>query len=258
MARVLGDAGKVGEGTDVVITEMEHHSNIVPWQLLTERTGATLRWFGITDEGRLDLDQLEQLITERTAVVSLTWVSNMLGTINPLETVIKRAQTWVRWSSSTPHRRCRSSPSTSRHWVPTSSPSPATRWSGPPASACCGAVRPAGRAPALPRRRRDDRDRHDGALHVRPAALAVRGRHPADRPGRRAGRRGRLPQRDRHAQRRGSSSARSPRTRSNACRRSTASASSARRMPRCVGEPSASALDGVDPHDVAQLLDSGG
>ncbi len=91
VARVLGDAGTVREGTDVVITEMEHHSNIVPWQLLTERTGATLRWFGITDEGRLDLDQLDELITERTAVVSLTWVSNMLGTINPLETVIRRA-----------------------------------------------------------------------------------------------------------------------------------------------------------------------
>ena len=59
VARVLGDAGRVREGTDVVISEMEHHSNIVPWQLLTERTGATLRWFGITDEGRLDLDQLD-------------------------------------------------------------------------------------------------------------------------------------------------------------------------------------------------------
>ncbi|MGA9103572.1 cysteine desulfurase [Aeromicrobium sp.] len=96
VARVLGDDAtsvqhRVREGRDVVITEMEHHSNIVPWQLLTERTGATLRWFGITDEGRLDLSQLEQLITERTAVVSLTWVSNMLGTINPLETVIQRA-----------------------------------------------------------------------------------------------------------------------------------------------------------------------
>jgi cysteine desulfurase/selenocysteine lyase len=96
VARVLGDAAtsdqhRVREGTDVVITEMEHHSNIVPWQLLTERTGATLRWFGITDEGRLDLDQLDELITERTAVVSLTWVSNMLGTINPLDVVIKRA-----------------------------------------------------------------------------------------------------------------------------------------------------------------------
>ena len=91
VARVLGDAGRVREGTDVVISEMEHHSNIVPWQLLTERTGADLRWFGITDDGRLDLDRLDELVTERTAVVSLTWVSNMLGTINPLDAVIRRA-----------------------------------------------------------------------------------------------------------------------------------------------------------------------
>ena len=91
VARVLGDAGTVGEGDEVVISEMEHHSNIVPWQLLTERTGATLRWFGVTDEGRLDLDDLDTLVTERTKVVSLTWVSNMLGTINPVAELTRRA-----------------------------------------------------------------------------------------------------------------------------------------------------------------------
>jgi cysteine desulfurase / selenocysteine lyase len=81
----------VGEGDRVVITEMEHHSNIVPWQLLTERKGAELRWFGLTDDGHLDLSNIDELITERTKVVSLTWVSNMLGTINPLETIIAKA-----------------------------------------------------------------------------------------------------------------------------------------------------------------------
>ena len=70
---------------------MEHHSNIVPWQLLTERTGATLRWFGLTDDGRLDLSNIDELITERTKVVSLTWVSNMLGTINPVAEIARRA-----------------------------------------------------------------------------------------------------------------------------------------------------------------------
>ena len=74
----------IGQGDEVVITEMEHHSNIVPWQLLTERKGATLRWFGLTDDGRLDLSNIDELINERTKVVSLTWVSNMLGTINPV------------------------------------------------------------------------------------------------------------------------------------------------------------------------------
>ena len=96
VARVLGDAGPgsphgIGPGDEIVITEMEHHSNVVPWQLLAERTGATLRWFGVTDEGRLDLSNLDALITDRTKVVSLTWVSNMLGTVNPLDVVIERA-----------------------------------------------------------------------------------------------------------------------------------------------------------------------
>jgi cysteine desulfurase / selenocysteine lyase len=82
---------QVGPGDEIVITEMEHHSNIVPWQLLTERTGATLRWFGITEDGRLDLSNVDELINERTKVVSLTWVSNMLGTINPVAEVAERA-----------------------------------------------------------------------------------------------------------------------------------------------------------------------
>ncbi|KQY64370.1 MULTISPECIES: cysteine desulfurase [unclassified Nocardioides] len=82
---------EIGEGDEVVITEMEHHSNIVPWQLLTERKGATLRWFGLTDDGQLDLSNIDSLITEKTKVVSLTWVSNMLGTINPIEKIARRA-----------------------------------------------------------------------------------------------------------------------------------------------------------------------
>jgi len=86
-----GGWDRLGEGDEIVITEMEHHSNIVPWQLLTQRTGATLRWFGLTDDGRLDLDAIDDLITERTRVVSLTWVSNMLGTINPVQEIARRA-----------------------------------------------------------------------------------------------------------------------------------------------------------------------
>jgi cysteine desulfurase/selenocysteine lyase len=82
---------EIGPGDEVVITEMEHHSNIVPWQLLTERKGATLRWFGLTDDGHLDLSDIDSLINERTKVVSLTWVSNMLGTINPVAEIARRA-----------------------------------------------------------------------------------------------------------------------------------------------------------------------
>ncbi len=91
VARVLGDSGRIGQDHEIVITEMEHHSNIVPWQQLSQRTGATLRWFGVTDEGRLDLTDIDKLITEQTAVVSVTWVSNMLGTINPLDAIIAKA-----------------------------------------------------------------------------------------------------------------------------------------------------------------------
>ncbi|MDQ3616472.1 MAG: cysteine desulfurase [Actinomycetota bacterium] len=82
---------EVAAGDEVVITEMEHHSNIVPWQLLTERKGATLRWFGLTDDGQLDFSDIDELITERTKVVSLTWVSNMLGTVNPIAEIARRA-----------------------------------------------------------------------------------------------------------------------------------------------------------------------
>ena len=82
---------RVGPGDEIVITEMEHHSNIVPWQLLAERTGATLRWFGITDEGRLDLSDLDDLITERTKVVAFVYVSNILGTVNPVTQITQRA-----------------------------------------------------------------------------------------------------------------------------------------------------------------------
>jgi cysteine desulfurase/selenocysteine lyase len=95
VARVLGDAeGDLGvrAGDEVVVTQMEHHSNLVPWQMLCGRTGAQLRWFGFTDEGRLDLDDLESVVNERTKVVSLVWVSNMLGTVNPLGRVIARAR----------------------------------------------------------------------------------------------------------------------------------------------------------------------
>jgi cysteine desulfurase/selenocysteine lyase len=86
-----GSRFSVGPGDEVVVTEMEHHSNIVPWQLLCERTGATLRWFRITDEGRLDLSDLDTLVNERTKVVSFVHQSNILGTVNPVAPIVRRA-----------------------------------------------------------------------------------------------------------------------------------------------------------------------
>jgi cysteine desulfurase/selenocysteine lyase len=82
---------RIGPGDEIVITEMEHHSNIVPWQLLAQRTGATLRWFGVTDDGRLDLAGIDELINPRTKVVALAHQSNVLGTINPVRDVAAKA-----------------------------------------------------------------------------------------------------------------------------------------------------------------------
>ncbi|MFF0311640.1 cysteine desulfurase [Streptosporangium sp. NPDC004379] len=83
---------RMGPGDEIVISEMEHHSNIVPWQMLAQRTGATLRWFGVTDDGRLDLSGLEELVNERTKIVSITHQSNVLGTVNPVERVLARVR----------------------------------------------------------------------------------------------------------------------------------------------------------------------
>ncbi|MEU5937213.1 cysteine desulfurase [Micromonospora sp. NPDC047187] len=83
---------RLGPGDEVVISEMEHHSNIVPWQLLCERTGATLRWFPVTDQGRLDESGLEDLVTERTKIVSLVHVSNILGTVNATSRITARVR----------------------------------------------------------------------------------------------------------------------------------------------------------------------
>ncbi|MGW0503257.1 cysteine desulfurase [Micromonospora sp. NPDC003241] len=83
---------RLGPGDEVVISEMEHHSNIVPWQLLCERTGATLRWFPVTDNGRLDESGLADLVNERTKIVSLVHMSNILGTVNATSRITARVR----------------------------------------------------------------------------------------------------------------------------------------------------------------------
>jgi cysteine desulfurase / selenocysteine lyase len=83
---------RLGPGDEIVISEMEHHSNLVPWQLLCERTGATLKWFGLTDQGRLDESNLDDVITERTKIVSLVHYSNILGTVNATARITARVR----------------------------------------------------------------------------------------------------------------------------------------------------------------------
>ncbi len=113
LAYAIGNAAPgsplaVGPRDEILITEMEHHSNIVPWQLLTQRTGATLRWLSLTDDGRLDLADLDDKVNERTKIVSFVHQSNILGTINPVDAIVRRARAvgalvFLDGSQSVPH-----------------------------------------------------------------------------------------------------------------------------------------------------------
>lgn len=82
----------LGPGDSVVVTEMEHHANLVPWQELCQKTGATLRWIPIDDDGRLDLSGLDSIIDSTTKVVTVVHQSNILGTINPVESIMAAAK----------------------------------------------------------------------------------------------------------------------------------------------------------------------
>jgi len=98
----------VGVGDEIVLSVMEHHSNIVPWQMLARETGAVLRYIDIREDGSLDMAQAEQLITEKTRIVSLAHMSNVLGTVNPIETIVERAHdagalVFVDAAQSVPH-----------------------------------------------------------------------------------------------------------------------------------------------------------
>ncbi len=98
----------VGAGDEIVITKMEHHSNFVPWQLLAERTGATIRFVDVTPDGLLDLDDLDRLLLGRPKIVAFMHVSNSLGTINPVAEIVRRAQaagalTLVDGAQAAPH-----------------------------------------------------------------------------------------------------------------------------------------------------------
>ncbi|MGW4329998.1 cysteine desulfurase [Nocardia sp. NPDC004573] len=80
----------VGPGDEIVVTELEHHANLVPWQELARRTGATLKWYGVTDEGRIDLDSLE--LSPATKVIAFTHQSNVTGAVAPVEELVRRAK----------------------------------------------------------------------------------------------------------------------------------------------------------------------
>ena len=109
LAFSFGEA-MVKEGDEVVVSAMEHHSNIVPWQMMCERKGAQLRVIPMTDAGELQLEALEGLLTERTRIVCCTQVSNVLGTVNPIKEVVRIAHekgipVLVDGAQSVPHMR---------------------------------------------------------------------------------------------------------------------------------------------------------
>src|SRR6185312_9878399 len=90
VARSWGDTN-VKAGDEILLTMMEHHSNIVPWQELAQRTGCKIRWAPITDDYKIDLDAFERLLSPRTRLVAVTAVSNVLGTINPIDQIMEVA-----------------------------------------------------------------------------------------------------------------------------------------------------------------------
>ncbi len=101
---------QIGEGDEILVSEMEHHSNIVPWQILCEERGCTLKVVPISDSGEISIEDVQQLINERTKLVSMVYVSNSLGTVNPIKKVIDIAHSHdipvlVDGAQSTPHMR---------------------------------------------------------------------------------------------------------------------------------------------------------
>lgn len=87
-----GLSGEINPGDEVVLSIMEHHSNIVPWHFLRERYGAVLKWVSLTDDGSLDMETLEQAITSKTKIVAISHMSNVLGVVNDVRQIVQRAQ----------------------------------------------------------------------------------------------------------------------------------------------------------------------
>ena len=181
------------EGDEIVLSIMEHHSNIVPWHFHRERKGCVLKWAPISDNGEFLLDEFEALLTKRTRMVAITHMSNVLGTVVPIKEVIRRRarprhpRAGRRRAGRRAHAHRRAGPRlrllrlhrpqdlrADRHRR-------ALRQEEAPR-----------RHAALPGRRRHDRERAHRPHHLRQAAAQVRGRHAADRAGDRARRRARL------------------------------------------------------------------
>ena len=189
---------RIKAGDEIVLSIMEHHSNIVPWHFLRERQGAVLKWAPVDDEGNFLIDEFEKLLSPRTKMVAITHMSNMLGTLVPVKEVVRRAHARGipvlarRRPGRRPSRRRRAGHRLRflrRHRPQALRPDRHRR-------ALRQARASRGHA-AVQRRRRDDPRSVRGPHHLRRAAAQIRGRNAPDRAGDRAGRRHRLYQFDR-------------------------------------------------------------
>ena len=130
----------LGPGDRVLLTELEHHSNIVPWYLIARERGAELDWAPLTDEGRLDMDAFRLLLERGPKLVAVAHVSNVLGTVNPIAEIAGVAHdagalVLVDGAQAAPKMAIDVT-----SWAPTSTPSPATRHTGRPGSGSCAAA----------------------------------------------------------------------------------------------------------------------
>ena len=130
------------EGDEVLLTVMEHHSDIVPWQLLRERKGIVIKVIPMNDAGELDMEAYERLFTPRTRLVCVAHVSNVLGTVNPIARMAEVAHAHGAYLLAEAHRVCRISKSMCRPWDATSSRSADTKSMDPQALACSMVVKP--------------------------------------------------------------------------------------------------------------------
>ena len=189
---------RIKPGDEIVLSIMEHHSNIVPWHFLRERQGAVIKWAPVDEEGNFLIDEFEKLLTPRTKMVAITHMSNMLGTLVPVKDVVKLAKArgipvLVDGSQAAVHLDVDVQDIGCDFYVFTGH-----KIYGPSGiGVLWGTLRPARRHAAVQRRRRDDPRRVRGPHHLWRAAAPLRGRHAADRAGDRAWRCDRLCQFDR-------------------------------------------------------------
>ena len=244
-------------GDEILLSWLEHHSNIVPWQLVAEQTGAAIKVVSINDAGELDQDEYARLLSSRTKIVAVGHVSNALGTINPIKTMIAQAHAagavvLVDGAQAAPHLVDRRAGSRLRLLRAVEPQDVRPDRHRRPLRAQAAARGDA----AVPGRRRHDRQRHVREDALQPDSLQVRSGHAEHRRRRRLRRRDRLPDRRSIARRRS-------RTRTTVLAYATARV---REIPgaRIIGEARHKTgvlsflIEGVHPHDAGTILDQQG